>query len=190
MQLLTQPMLLLTCFATNVAMGKEAPETCDENCFVLAANGTQNYKCNTTNSEWFLDGPEAILFFAKDETTKVGDHNFMPIADANGGRATWFDDDSSVTVKLIKNIKSPDGATNIDWLLTEQTSGKGDVGSTFGNVKYVVRVNTGAGVAPSNELCQTEGEINEVFYTADYWVLESDSQTFSAWESFFKVNRC
>jgi len=133
--------------------------------FTLKASGLQNYECRAKADaaggyDWVFVAPEAAL---RDKDAIVGRHYAGP---------TWeYGDGSKVTGKVVANVTSPT-AGNIPWLLLQ-----GNAAPTPGRLAgttYIQRVNTSAGVAPSDPCtAATAGTKKEVRYTADYLFYKS-----------------
>ena len=101
--------------------------------------GEQIYQCGP-DGKWLLQAPRANLY--DDEGNLVAEHFSGP---------TWQAADGSTVVgRVIFRSVTPD-ATAIPWLLLEAASNTG-VGS-FSRVKYIQRLNTVGGKAPS-EPCE------------------------------------
>ena len=122
----------------------------------LAATGTQNYRCEPTDTgtTWKLVAPAADL---SDGTTIVAKHGAGPSWTHNDGSAVAGD------AKSAKKVPAPDG-TSIPWLLIPATT-NGQSGA-FAGVVFVQRINTQGGTAPAGAC--TLGQEIQVNYTADY----------------------
>jgi hypothetical protein len=124
-----------------------------------AARGAQIYTCKARAAEpsafeWVLKAPEAELF---DESgAKIGRHYAGP---------TWESADGSRVVGEVMQ-RSPAQGT-IPWLLLRARSNEG--AGALASVKYVQRVDTVGGLAPSAG-CDTahEGTEARVSYSANY----------------------
>ena len=151
------------------------------------AVGTQNYMCLPCPSPfpspspcpsdfvWVLVGPQATLF--NDYETQIITHFLSPNPDEVNipPRATWQDsrDTSAVWAMAIKTYSKPDfvkpGA--IPWLLLEVVGAEPDLdeGGRLTETKYIQRVNTAGGLAPTSG-CDEANVGKRVFepYTADY----------------------
>jgi Protein of unknown function (DUF3455) len=120
-----------------------------------AANGVQIYVCRVKGAanEWAFKAPEA----------KLVDAEGRPFAKHYAG-PTWEAPDGSKAVgKVLANEPAPK-ADAIPWLLLSAESSAS--GALYG-VRFVQRVNTSGGVAPSGA-CPTVGTEQRVDYTADY----------------------
>jgi Protein of unknown function (DUF3455) len=123
----------------------------------LAAKGTQNYRCEPTDTgtTWKLVAPAADL--TDSGGTVVAKHGFGP---------SWHHNDGSALVgdgKNAKRVAAPDG-TSIPWLLVPATpNGKPGV---FWEVVFVQRIDTQGGGAPAGG-CALGAE-TQVDYTATY----------------------
>jgi len=141
--------------------------------------GTQNYICLPSDSgfAWTLFTPEATLFNDRDK--QVITHFFGPNPDEHGTvRAEWQHsrDTSAVWAQLFRPPYSePDfvapGA--IPWLVLE-VDGKQDGptgGDTLTGTRYIQRLNTSGGIAPSDG-CSGLTDVGKkafVPYEADYF---------------------
>lgn len=132
------------------------------------AKGSQIYTCqakvNVPNTfEWTLKAPEAELF---DEQGQVlGRHYAGP---------TWESQDGSKVMGQVKAKSDPVQADAIPWLLLESKSleGKG----IFGKVKWIQRLNTVGGKAPTEDCSLTsQNQEYKVSYTADYYFYENST---------------
>jgi hypothetical protein len=143
--------------------------------------GTQDYTCTATATEsdagtgggdaglsyaWVFVGPEAVL----------SDCNMVPIghhfaSEAGASQPEWMtaSDNSYVIAKKVNAGYSPDGGAAIPWLLLQALANSD--GGTLGQVTYVQRLNTTAGLSPPNSSCDdtTVGTTQKVAYTADYF---------------------
>jgi hypothetical protein len=120
-----------------------------------AATGVQMYVCRAKGAanEWAFKAPEALLVDA--EGRPFAKHYAGP-----GGEAP---DGSKAVGKVLANEPAP-RADAIPWLLlSAESSGSG----ALAGVRFVQRVNTAGGVAPSGT-CPTVGTEQRVDYTADY----------------------
>jgi hypothetical protein len=125
----------------------------------LQASGVQIYKCVPAADgkfTWVLKAPEATL--KTPSGVEVGQHFAGP---------TWqLMDGSSVTAEVLARDPGPDPAA-IPWLLLIAKSSAGSGGMT--EVKYVQRLNTVGGVAPSGECSTSDPEAEvRVPYSARY----------------------
>jgi Protein of unknown function (DUF3455) len=126
------------------------------------AKGVQIYQCHAGAApgavpyEWTLKAPEAVLF---DQTgAKIARHYAGP---------TWESSDGSLVVgEVVSRADSPD-AQSIPWLLlrAKSVSGRG----RFGAVKFIQRVHTSGGSAPTSCTVDKVGKELRVNYTADYY---------------------
>jgi hypothetical protein len=104
-----------------------------------AARGAQIYTCRAKAAdraafEWVLKAPEAELF---DESgAKIGRHYAGP---------TWESADGSRVVGEVMQRSPVQGA--VPWLLLRAKSNEGT--GAFASVKYIQRVDTAGGIAPS-----------------------------------------
>jgi Protein of unknown function (DUF3455) len=120
-----------------------------------AATGVQIYVCRVKGgaNEWAFKAPEA----------KLVDAEGRPFAKHYAG-PTWEAADGSKAVgKVLANEPAPKAGA-IPWLLlSAESSGSGELA----DVRFVQRVDTSGGVAPSGG-CPTVGAEQRVEYTADY----------------------
>ena len=120
-----------------------------------AAKGVQIYVCRVKEAanEWAFKAPEATLVDAEGR----------PFAKHYAG-PTWEAPDGSKAVgKVLANEPAPKAGA-IPWLLL---SAESSASGALAGVRFVQRVNTSGGVAPSGT-CPTVGTEQRVDYTADY----------------------
>jgi Protein of unknown function (DUF3455) len=120
-----------------------------------AAKGVQIYVCRAKGAanEWAFKAPEA----------KLVDAEGRPFAKHYAG-PTWEAPDGSKAVgKVLANEPAPKAGA-IPWLLL---SAESSASGALAGVRFVQRVNTSGGVAPSGP-CPTLGAEQRVDYTADY----------------------
>ncbi len=145
---------------------------------IAHAVGTQNYVClpNGAAAKWVLFDPQATLF--DDAGTLIGTHFLSPNPAEIGtpARATWQHSRDATAAWAVKVQESDDpqfvapGA--IKWFLLQVVGtqyGPG-VGDRFAKAKFIQRVNTSKGVAPTTS-CTTAEEVGKAIlvpYTADY----------------------
>ena len=129
--------------------------------FTLKGSGLLNYECRAKADsagafDWALVSPEAVL---KDRSDAL-------VGKYYGGPTWEHADGSKVTGKQLAVAPSP-AAGNIPWQLVQATPSTGSM--TMNGVTYVQRINTAAGVAPS-EPCgaTTVASKKQVRYSADY----------------------
>lgn len=113
--------------------------------------GVQIYQCGL-DGNWLFQAPRASLY--DDDGNLVAEHFSGP---------TWQAADGSTVVGRVISKATPD-ATAIPWLLLEAASNTGN--GSFSRVKYIQRLNTVGGNAPS-ESCR-KSELVEVSYSALY----------------------
>lgn len=113
--------------------------------------GTQIYQCGP-GGKWLFQAPRASLY--DDEGNLAAEHFSGP---------TWQAADGSTVVGRTIAAVTPD-ATAIPWLLLEAASNTGN--GSFSKVKYIQRLKTVGGKAPS-ESCEG-AELVEVGYSALY----------------------
>jgi uncharacterized protein DUF3455 len=145
---------------------------------IAHAVGTQNYVClpDGAAAKWVLFDPQASLF--DDEGTLIGTHFLSPNPAEIGtpARATWQHSLDASAAWAFKVQESDDpqfvapGA--IKWFLLQVagTQFGPDAGDRYAKAKFIQRVNTSAGVAPTTS-CTTAAEVGKTIlvpYTADY----------------------
>ena len=113
--------------------------------------GVQIYQCGP-DGKWLFQAPRASLY--DDDGHLVAEHFAGP---------TWQAADGSTVVGRVISRVTPD-QTTIPWLLLETASNTGD--GSFSRVKYIQRLNTAGGAAPSDP-CR-KSELVEVDYSALY----------------------
>ena len=120
-----------------------------------AAKGVQIYVCRVKGAanEWAFKAPEA----------KLVDAEGRPFAKHYAGPSWEAPDGSKAVGKVLANEPAPKTGA-IPWLLlSAPSSGSGELAG----VRFVQRVDTSGGVAPSGT-CPTVGAEQRVDYTADY----------------------
>jgi hypothetical protein len=120
-----------------------------------AAKGVQIYVCRVKGAanEWAFKAPEA----------KLVDADGRPFAKHYAGPSWEAPDGSKAVGKVLANEPAPKAGA-IPWLLL---SAESSASGALAGVRFVQRVNTAGGVAPSGT-CPTVGEEQPVDYTADY----------------------
>jgi len=159
------PLALSACAGMGMPKAPEVPAAIavpggSKPAFIYKGTGLLNYECRTktdaSGAEWVLASPEAALH--DDKGAIVGKYY---------GGPTWeHGDGSKVTGKQVAVSPSP-ATGNIPWQLVQANPATG--GGAFQGVTFIQRVNTNAGVAPS-EPCMTAsvGKKAQVRYAADY----------------------
>ena len=129
--------------------------------FTLKGSGLLNYECRAKadapgSFDWALASPDAVL----------KDRNDALVGKYYGGPTWEHADGSKVTGKQLAVAPAPT-AGNIPWQLVQATPSTGAM--TMNGITYVQRINTAAGVAPS-EPCNagTVAAKKQVRYSADY----------------------
>lgn len=117
------------------------------------ARGVQIYRWN--GSSWGPVGPDAQLFADKGEHSLVGTHYAGP---------TWETLSGSKVVGAVAKRCTFD-PTAVQWLQLTAASTQGP--GVFDKVKYILRVNTVGGIAPSNP--GTTGQEVSVPYSTEYF---------------------
>ena len=129
--------------------------------FRVRAEGYQVYQCkarpdNASEFVWALKGPDAVLY--NDRGEKIGTHYAGPSWEAADG--------SKVRAAVKASHKGPD-ASAIPWLLLTVTAHEGK--GQFAGVKYIARVDTWAGRAPTTGCTRADvGKEVRVKYQATY----------------------
>jgi Protein of unknown function (DUF3455) len=120
-----------------------------------AAKGVQIYVCHVKGAanEWAFKAPEAELVDAEGR----------PFAKHYAGPSWEAPDGSKAVGKVLANEPAPKVGA-IPWLLL---SAESSASGALSGVRFVQRVNTSGGVAPSGA-CPTVGAEQRVDYTADY----------------------
>ena len=127
---------------------------------ILKGSGLLNYECrakaDASGFDWVLASPDAAL----------RDKNDAIVGKYYGGPTWEHADGSKVTGKQLATAPAPT-AGNIPWQLVQATPSPGN--GALNGVTYVQRINTNAGVAPSDP-CNA-GSVagkQQVRYSADY----------------------
>jgi hypothetical protein len=133
---------------------------------VLLAVGEQAYKCQSDTKGGFVWGPSSIPSATLYDpwNYKVGEHGF------DGKLPFWKAADGEVTAKRVNGVPSGD-KQSIDWLLLQTDAATG----SLANVRFIQRLYTGGGKAPSNGCdakVAAKGEAVRVPYTAAYYLWE------------------
>jgi Protein of unknown function (DUF3455) len=148
--------------------------------------GTQNYICLPAGATfaWKLFTPEATLF--SDAGRQVTTHFFSPAPIENAPfLPTWQHsrDTSAVWARLAADPYSqPDFVARgaVPWLLLEVAAAQDGPagGSTLTAARYIQRLNTFGGVAPSTGCAESAdvGRTAFVPYMADYFFFSKDSK--------------
>jgi hypothetical protein len=144
------------------------------------ASGTQDYSCvrltPTAPLTWKFFGPQATLF--NDHERQIITHFLSPNPDENDlPRPTWQHsrDTSAVWAMPVPGASATVDPEAIPWLLLKVVGA--EPGPTGGQrltrTKYIQRLNTSSGIAPSNDECAEVGQQKLVPYTADYFFYKS-----------------
>ena len=121
--------------------------------FHVYARGVQIYRWNGTS--WAPVGPSAQLFADPNERSLVGSHYAGPSWETLSG--------SKVVGEVAKRCTYDPSA--VQWLLLNAKSAEGP--GVFGQVKYIQRLNTVGGIAPSTP-GSAEQEV-EIPYSTEYF---------------------
>jgi hypothetical protein len=117
------------------------------------ARGVQIYRWNGTS--WALVGPSAQLFADPNERALVGIHYAGPTWETLSG--------SKVVGEVAKRCTYDPSA--VQWLLLSAKSAEGP--GVFGQVKYIQRLNTLGGIAPSSP--GSVGQEVHIPYSTEYF---------------------
>ncbi len=128
--------------------------------YFLKGSGLLNYECRAKSDasgfDWVLASPDAVL----------RDKNDAIVGKYYGGPTWEHGDGSKVTGKQLATAPAPT-AGNIPWQLVQAVPSPGS--GALNGVTYIQRINTNAGVAPSDP-CNA-GSVagkKQVRYSADY----------------------
>jgi len=140
------------------------------------AIGTQNYVCQPSGGSFafVLFTPQATLF--NDADHQIITHFFSPNPDEHGTiRATWENsrDTSTVWAALVPKGSITVDPNSIAWLKLEVVGAEDGPtgGDKLSDTKFVQRLNTSGGLAPSTG-CSSATDVGHkafVPYTADYF---------------------
>jgi len=146
--------------------------------FAAHAVGTQNYVCLPSGSSvaWKFAAPQATLFQTIRDFTQQMTTHFLSVNGAENGlpRPTWQHsfDSSRVWARAVESSTDLNyvEAGAIPWLLlTWVGAEQGPEGGSFlTQTRYIQRLNTSGGVAPSSG-CNQIGDTALVPYSADYF---------------------
>jgi hypothetical protein len=117
------------------------------------AKGVQIYRWS--GSSWTLVGPSAELFADPNFKGQVGTHYAGP---------TWETLSGSKVVGAVSKRCTAD-PTAVQWLLLNAVSAEGP--GVFGQVKYIQRLNTVGGIAPTSP--GSTGQEVSIPYTTEYF---------------------
>lgn len=137
----------LPCDELNVPAGNTVS-------FRTYAFGVQRYRWNGT--AWVFVEPVAKLFGDDHYSGEIGTHYAGPTWESNNG--------SKVVAARVWGCPADPNA--IDWLLLRSVSNEGH--GPFGRVKFIQRVNTVGGNAPSTP-GSSVGALADVPYTTEYY---------------------
>jgi len=129
---------------------------------VLAASGVQIYVCKRDQNNqlsWAFKAPQADLY---DRSGKL-------IVKHSAGPSWAASDGSKITGKILQQAPNASEPDSIPLLLLQATNA-GDPG-LLSSVRYVQRVHTHGGMAPSQP-CTEEGQEGRSPYLADYVFLK------------------
>ncbi|KAF2629712.1 hypothetical protein BU25DRAFT_408982 [Macroventuria anomochaeta] len=166
-----------TCDLSTVSQPANAltPPSSDLHLILIAhGEGTQNYTCATPASLPSAIGAVAELYNASCEVANpseaqnnivqaaaIGNHFFADLT------TPAFDIPvlGNAKTKKVEEVAAPNPSADIKWLrLQAQTS------NSTSQVKYIYRLNTAGGLAPTSCEGRAEGEVVTVQYQAQYWV--------------------
>lgn len=128
--------------------------------YTLKGSGLLNYECrakaDASGFDWVLASPDAVL---RDKSDAI-------VGKYYGGPTWEHGDGSKITGKQLAVSPAPTPG-NIPWQLVQATPTSGN--GTLNGVTYVQRINTSAGVAPSDPCnATTVAGKKQVRYSADY----------------------
>ncbi len=133
-----------------------------------AAKGSQDYACapvvvdGGTSYAWSLTGPHATLTDC--HAVEIGRHF---ASDGGAGAPEWQTVDGAYIVAHKSAASTTDGGS-VPWLLLTVDGHGGS--APFTEARYVQRVNTSGGVAPSAPCDASRvGTLQKVPYAADYF---------------------
>jgi hypothetical protein len=136
--------------------------------------GQQIYQCAESDGSfsWTLLRPAAVLFKANGSV--FGVHTYTAYQGQNV--PTWAALDGSwVQGEKIASEASPNGPTNIPWLLVQAVA-HGSVTGSLTPTTYVQRTDTVGGAAPSSSCGQSnEGAVQGSNYSAEYSFYEAST---------------
>lgn len=166
-----------TCDLSNVTQPASTltPPTADLRLVLIAYGlGTQNYTCASSTSVPAAIGAVAGLYNASCEVANPGEvQNNIVQAAAIGNHyfidLTTPDFDipglGNTKTKKVEEVAAPNPNADIKWLrLQAQTS------DSTSQVKFIYRLSTAGGLAPSSCEGRTDGEVLTVQYQAQYWI--------------------
>lgn len=140
---------------------------------VAHGEGTQNYTCATSTSTPAAIGAIAELFDASCEVAApsvaqnnmgqaaaIGNHFFTDLTTPD------FDIPSlgNTKTKKVEEVAAPNPSADIKWLRLQAQP------DSTSQVKYIYRLNTAGGLAPTSCEGRSEGEVVTVRYQAQYWI--------------------
>ena len=141
---------------------------------IAHGEGTQNYTCSTPTSTPSAIGAIAELYNASCEVANpsvaqnnmvqaaaIGNHFFADLTTPD------FDISGLGNTKMrkVEEVAAPNLGADIKWLrLQAQTS------DSTSQIKYIYRLNTAGGLAPTSCEGRAEGEVVTVRYQAQYWI--------------------
>ena len=133
----------------------------EEAAFVLSANGTHLFQCNSSLDPpnvyaWSFVAPDATLF---EGSRPAGRHRAVGQFESDSDRTSVFG---------VIRATQPGGSDNLPWAAMRAVP-TGDSGM-FAGVTTIQRVNTSGGVAPSTGCtAATIGNETRVNFSADYY---------------------
>lgn len=166
-----------TCDLSNASqpVNTLTPPSADLRLVLIAhGEGTQNYTCATPASAPSAIGAVAELYDASCEVANpseaqnnivqaaaIGNHFFADLTTPD------FDIPGlgNTQTKKVEEVAAPNPSADIKWLrLQAQTSG------STSQVKFIYRLNTVGGLAPTSCEGRAEEEVITVQYQAQYWI--------------------
>ncbi|KAJ4381256.1 hypothetical protein N0V86_003605 [Didymella sp. IMI 355093] len=166
-----------SCDLSNVSQPANAltPPSADLRLILIArGEGTQNYTCVTPASAPSAIGAVAELYNASCAITNpteaqnnivqaaaIGNHFFADLTTPDFNIPGL----GNTRSKKVEEVPAPNPSADVKWLrLQAQTEG------STSQVKFIYRLNTAGGLAPSNCEGRAAGEVVTVQYQAQYWI--------------------
>jgi|SRR5690242_7789829 len=140
---------------------------------VARGEGTQNFSCATPASIPTAIGAIAELFNASCavanpdvaqnnmvQAASIGNHYFSDLTTPDFNIASL----GNTKTKKVEEVAAPNPGTDIKWLKLHAQS------NSTNQVKYIYRLNTVGGLAPTSCAGRSDGEVVTVQYQAQYWI--------------------
>jgi hypothetical protein len=165
-----------TCPSAWLVLPSDDPFKVDGGTVILhtSAVGTQDYECKAVLADgaryaWTFRGPEADL---SDCNGAIVAKHFA--SDAGAGFPEWRTNDGTGIVGQKVSAYTPvGGGGSIPWLLLSALGKGGSDGGGLGRTRYIERVHTDGGSAPTVASCNSVNQdvTQKVPYTAEYYFL-------------------